>query len=82
MLEAIQHCACMPHVVVIGHGVNQDVVNVCKDIAPDHIPEGLIYEGLKDGWDVGQVIGHDKVFVMPLCGVKSGLPLVPLTDPD
>ncbi len=68
--------------VLLGPGVNKDVVQVDEDMFVEHVTEHVIDEGLEDGRGISEAKGHDKVFVMPGGHVEGRLPLVPLSDAD
>ncbi|CAJ0952323.1 unnamed protein product [Ranitomeya imitator] len=46
----------------------------------EHIPEDVVHKVLENGWGITEPEGHHQIFIVPIPGVKSRLPFVPLTD--
>ncbi|CAJ0957311.1 unnamed protein product [Ranitomeya imitator] len=60
--------------------VDENMIQIDYGRGGKHIPEDIVHKVLENGWGITEPEGHHQIFIVPIPGVKSRLPFVPLTD--
>ncbi|CAJ0957398.1 unnamed protein product [Ranitomeya imitator] len=60
--------------------VDENIIQIDYDRGGKHIPEDIIHKVLENSWGITEPEGHHQIFIVPIPGVKSRLPFVPLMD--
>ncbi|CAJ0923669.1 unnamed protein product [Ranitomeya imitator] len=59
---------------------DENIIQIDYDRGGEHIPEDVVHKVLENGWGITEPEGHHQIFIVPIPGVKSRLPFIPLTD--
>ncbi|CAJ0963202.1 unnamed protein product [Ranitomeya imitator] len=59
---------------------DENIIQIDYDRGGEHIPEDIVDKVLENGWGITEPEGHHQILIVPLPGMKSHLPFVPLTD--
>lgn len=76
--EVLKHRLDVVDMPFLGLQEDEDVIQVDKDTAVEHILEDVIDQGFEDSWGIGKARWHDQVLIMPGWGVKRCLPVITL----
>ncbi|CAJ0965043.1 unnamed protein product [Ranitomeya imitator] len=60
--------------------VDENIIQIDYDRGGEKIPEDVVHKVLENGWGITEPEGHHQIFIVPIPGVKSRLPFIPITD--
>lgn len=74
--EALKDCLDLMHVLLLGPGEDQDIVQVHKHVLVEHVPQHVIDQGLEHDRGVGEPEKHHQILIVTSGVVEGRLPLI------